>query len=62
MRSDNPQALADAVRMFYSLSSEERQIMGANGRRTVTEEYGRERLVGQVADMLESAVSSRKRK
>lgn len=54
----NPQALAATVRRFYQMTPEERKIMGENGRRAVVDQFGRERLVGQIAEMLNSVVAA----
>ena len=58
----HPQALAEAVRRFYAMTPAERQVMGERGRRVVAEEYGRQRLVRRIADMLELAARSRRRR
>ena len=59
---NQPQAMANAIRQFHAMSAEQRRTMGENGRRAVVEQYGRQRLVGQVADMLRAAVDRRKRR
>jgi glycosyltransferase involved in cell wall biosynthesis len=59
---NQPQAMANAIRQFHAMSAQQRRTMGENGRRAVVEQYGRQRLVGQVADMLQAAVNERKRR
>jgi glycosyltransferase involved in cell wall biosynthesis len=45
-------ALAASVRRLHAMSLEERKRMGENGRRAAVEEYGKDRLVGQMIDMI----------
>lgn len=55
----DPRALADTIRRLYGMSPEERAALGANGRRTSCEEYGREPLVARIAAMLENVAGDR---
>jgi glycosyltransferase involved in cell wall biosynthesis len=45
-------ALAASVRRLHAMSLEERKRMGENGRRAAVEEYGKDRLVGEMIDMI----------
>lgn len=53
----NPQSLAETVRCFYEMSTDERSALGQNGRYAARETYGREHLVAQIAAMLNKTVS-----
>ncbi len=52
----NPQALADAARRLYEMPSDQLQTMGRRGRLAVRECYDRDRLIGQVLTMWQSAI------
>jgi colanic acid biosynthesis glycosyl transferase WcaI len=53
----DPPALADIVRQLYSMTADERAVLGQNGRQIACEQYSREYLVGQIAQMLTTAVA-----
>ncbi len=55
----NPQSLAQIVRQLYSLKPEERRRFGENGRRAAVEQFGRKKIVCQIANMLEDVVNRR---
>lgn len=50
----NPEALADTIRMIYNLTSNEREEMGENGRKTACNLYGREPLLNEIECMFKS--------
>jgi colanic acid biosynthesis glycosyl transferase WcaI len=52
--SGNPEALADTVRMFYNMTSDERKKLGENGRKTACNSYGRKQLVDKIGCMFQS--------
>jgi colanic acid biosynthesis glycosyl transferase WcaI len=49
---EDPEALAATVRQFHAMTSAERETMGARARQAACESYGREHLVGEVAQVL----------
>jgi hypothetical protein len=49
--------MAETIRRFSSMAPAERGQMSANGLRAAGEQFGRERLVAKVADMLKSVVA-----
>jgi glycosyltransferase involved in cell wall biosynthesis len=51
-----PQALADAIRSFLTLTPEQRQALGRNGLRTVRKNYNRDLIVRQVEELFEETV------
>lgn len=61
-RPSDPQAMADAVRRLYGMPPSERHALGRRGCLAVNEHYGREHLVSQVLEMLQSAIDAGKKK
>jgi glycosyltransferase involved in cell wall biosynthesis len=54
-----PAAMAEAVRRLYAMQPSERNALGENGRHAAVERFGRQTLVREVADMLETVVRER---
>jgi glycosyltransferase involved in cell wall biosynthesis len=50
----NPDALAQAVERLYSMSPEEREELGSNGRQLACRSYSRPALVGEILRMIEA--------
>ena len=53
----NPEALAKAVSTMYNLSKEEREKLGSNALQAARTKYSRQKLVDEIEDVLEQAVS-----
>jgi glycosyltransferase involved in cell wall biosynthesis len=57
--AEDPRGLADAVLRLYGMSAEERERLGANGRRYYREHFEHEKLVSDLVGHLKGAVASK---
>ena len=53
VEAENPSAIADAILKLYKMSSEERKILGENGKRYVIENHSYEKLVEKLINAIQ---------
>lgn len=60
--SGDPEALAETVRKFCSMSSAQRERMGENGRKFACDYFRKDHIIDQICEMLSDVVRSTKHK